>query len=111
VAEIQREIGAAGGNMRDTREQIATGVQISHRASEAIGAVRGETERLVSDVAVIADSTREQAAASTDIAQNVERISSMAQTNSHAVAEVAQAVEELEGLSRSLGELVGRFKI
>ncbi|SFZ78017.1 methyl-accepting chemotaxis protein [Chitinimonas taiwanensis] len=111
VAEIQREIGAAGGNMRDTREQIATGVQISHRASEAIGAVRGETERLVSDVAVIADSTREQAAASTDIAQNVERISSMAQTNSHAVAEVAHAVEELEGLSRSLGELVGRFKI
>ncbi|WP_460526650.1 methyl-accepting chemotaxis protein [Chitinimonas naiadis] len=111
VLEIQREIEGAGGGMQSTRERIASGVAISHKASEVIGTVRGETERLVGDVAVIADSTREQAAASTDIAQNVERISNMAQNNSQAVAEVADAVTELESLSRSLGELVGRFKI
>jgi len=111
VLEIQREIEGAGDGMQQTRDRIGSGVAISHKASEAIGAVRGETERLVGDVGVIADSTREQAAASTDIAQNVERISAMAQSNSQAVAEVADAVMELERLSRSLGELVGRFKI
>ncbi|WP_269532898.1 methyl-accepting chemotaxis protein [Chitinimonas sp. BJYL2] len=110
VVEIQREIHTAGGNMSATREQIASGVEISHKASSAIGAVQGETARLVGDVSVIADSTREQAAASTDIAQNVERISTMAQTNSHAVADMAHSVAELEALSRSLGELVGRFR-
>jgi methyl-accepting chemotaxis protein/methyl-accepting chemotaxis protein-2 (aspartate sensor receptor) len=111
VGEIQKGIGTTGSDMEATRAQISIGVASAHEASEAIGKVRGETQRLVEDVAVIADSTREQAAASTDIAQNIERISTRVQSNSQAVADMADAVVQLESLSRSLGELVGRFKV
>jgi methyl-accepting chemotaxis protein/methyl-accepting chemotaxis protein-2 (aspartate sensor receptor) len=111
VSEIQHGIGSTGKDMQATRAQIAIGVESSRQASEAIGRVHGETKRLVNEVSVIADSTREQAAASTDIAQNIERISTQAQNNSEEVANMADAVVQLENLSRSLGELVGRFKV
>ena len=110
VVEIQREITAADTNMQATRQQISSGVGISHSASGAIGAVHGNTARLVSDVSVIADSTREQAAASTQIAQNVERISLMAHNNGQSVAKMTQSVSELKSLSQSLHELVSRFR-
>ena len=111
VQGIQREIDTAAGSMQDTRQQIDAGVTLSRKAADAIGEVHGETERLVARVADIADATREQAAASTDIAQNVERISSMAQTNRDAVTQVAGAVQHLETLSENLRGIVGRFKL
>ncbi len=111
VHDIQGEINAADSNMRATRDLITGGVDISQKTSQAISAVKSETDNLISNVSVIADSTREQAAASTDIAQNVERISAMAQQNSGVVRDVADAVDELERLSNSLGNLVRRFRV
>ncbi len=111
VAEIQSGIHSSGSDMQATRAQIAKGVASSREAAQAIGAVNEETGRLVGGAVEIADSTREQAAASTDIARNIERISNEAQSNSLAVADMADAVVQLESLSRSLKELVGRFRV
>lgn len=46
-----------------------------------------------------------------EIAQNVERISSMAQGNNLVVREVSAAVNQLRGLAEGLERLVGHFKL
>ncbi|WP_348943697.1 methyl-accepting chemotaxis protein [Chitinibacter sp. FCG-7] len=110
VGDIQGEISSSDQNMQVTRKQIASCLTISNQASEAIGAVSGETRSLISDVAVIADATREQAAASTDIAKNIEHISNMAQENNHSITEVAHSVTALENLARRMADLVSKFR-
>jgi methyl-accepting chemotaxis protein len=59
----------------------------------------------------IANATREQAAASTDIAQNIETISTMSQRNSDAMAGVGASVDDLEKMASKLRAVVGGFKL
>ncbi|WP_028452756.1 methyl-accepting chemotaxis protein [Chitinilyticum aquatile] len=110
VLGIQQEVGTAGREMQATRGFIGSCVELSGQASQSIGAVCNANDELVSHVEMIASSTREQAAASSEIAQNIERISAMAAGNDRAMAEVMRAVSQLEGLSASLRELVARFR-
>ncbi|MCB6183330.1 methyl-accepting chemotaxis protein [Leeia sp. TBRC 13508] len=111
VSGIRTEIDAASNSMVSTRKQVDHGVALSDKAAEAISTVHGETARLITGVSDIANATKEQAAASTDIAQNIERISSMVQHNSSTVDEVADAVAQLEQLSASLQSIIGRFHL
>lgn len=110
VSDIQNEIASSDQNMQRTRQQITSCMSISHQASDAIGAVSGETRELVADVIVIADATREQAAASTDIAKNIEHISNMAQENNHSITQVAHSVTALENLAKRMADLVSKFR-
>ena len=54
---------------------------------------------------------REQSAASTEIAKNVELIAQMAEQNSTAVAENATTAHELERLSEGLQTEIRRFRV
>jgi methyl-accepting chemotaxis protein len=58
----------------------------------------------------ITSSVQEQKAASTDIAQHVEQIAQMAESNSLAVSQTAQEAQHLEQLAHNLNDIVGRFK-
>ncbi|WP_148717303.1 methyl-accepting chemotaxis protein [Chitinolyticbacter meiyuanensis] len=111
VGEIQREITTATDGMHGARGQIQQGVAASRDAAQALSGIRDRADNLVENVGHIAEATREQAAASTDIAHHVERISGMAQQNDEAVAQVGRAVADLENLSSRLRGLVERFRI
>ncbi|MEW9900264.1 methyl-accepting chemotaxis protein [Chitinivorax sp. PXF-14] len=111
VETIQTEIGTAASDMGAARSQIESGRELSQRAARSMDSVRDSTQHLVTSIVQIAEATSEQAAASTDIAQNIEKISTMSQNNSQAVDEVGKAVEQLEQLSSNLRGIVGRFKI
>ncbi len=111
VTAIQNGISSALVTMESTSKQVDTGVELSRRAAESIGSVRGETENLVGRVEEIACATKEQASASTNIAKNIEHISTMAQMNSDAVDEATQAVNKLELEAKSLNAIVDRFKL
>ncbi len=58
----------------------------------------------------ITASVQEQKAASTDIAQHVEQIAQMAESNSLAVDQTAQEAHHLEQLAHNLNDVVGKFK-
>lgn len=111
VSGIRGEIQNASTSMQSTRVQVDQGVALSDKAATAISTVHGETSKLIHGVSDIANATKEQAAASTDIAQNIEQISSMVQQNSNAVDEVADSVAQLEALSSSLQSIISRFKL
>ena len=111
VINIQQEIQIATSKVSDTRGQIDEGVSRSRTAAAAIERVSADTGDLVSHVVEVANATREQATASTEIAQNIERISDLAESNRATMLEFGGSVRQLENLSTNLHAIVEKFKL
>ncbi|MBM5570864.1 MULTISPECIES: methyl-accepting chemotaxis protein [Deefgea] len=111
VGAIQQEIHKAGEHMQLTQDQVGVSVEMSQQAAESMNSVRQGTELLLASIGDIANATREQAAASTDIAQNIETISTMSQRNSDAMAGVGASVDDLEKMAARLRAVVGGFRL
>ncbi|RMD00199.1 methyl-accepting chemotaxis protein, partial [Aquitalea palustris] len=111
VNAIGSETREAVDDVRNSREQVTLSVAVADEANEAMSTVLGRSQGLVASIVDIAASTREQSTASQEIAQNVERISSMAQSNSHVVRQVSDSVAQLRELSANLESLVSNFKL
>ncbi|QKJ67880.1 methyl-accepting chemotaxis protein [Deefgea piscis] len=111
VNTIQGEIHKAGDHMQVTQQQVGASVQLSRQAAESMNTVRAGTEQMLVNIGDIANATREQAAASTDIAQNIETISNMSQRNSDAMSEVGASVKDLEQMALHLKTIVSGFKL
>ena len=77
----------------------------------ALGEANSSVARANESVDEITHSIEEQRAASTDIAQNIERIARMTEENNGAVAETSSAANSLELLASKLQSLVSRFKV
>lgn len=73
--------------------------------------IREGASQVVRAVTDISSALREQGAASTDIARNVERIAQMAEQNSNAVRETAGTARCLENLAQQLRSEVSHFRI
>ena len=86
---------------QDYMENVAVGL------GEATGSVTHANQ----SVDEISRSIDEQKTASTDIAQNIERIARMTEENNGAVAETSSAANSLELLASKLQTLVSRFRV
>jgi len=86
---------------QDYMENVAIGL------GEATGSVRQSNQ----SVDEISHSIEEQKNASTEIAQNIERIARMTEENNVAVAETSNAANNLELLASKMQTLVSKFKV
>ncbi|RXZ43431.1 methyl-accepting chemotaxis protein [Crenobacter cavernae] len=111
VTAIGQDTNEAVLEVQRTSRLMSDSVEVAREANGTMQHVRERTGDLVTRMVDIAASTREQSSASVEIAQNVERISGMAQANGETVAEVAAAVAELTRLSAKLERLVGNFRL
>jgi methyl-accepting chemotaxis protein len=118
TVEISRIVTTIGNETREavedvsaSRERVELSVKAAGEANEAMGSVLQCSENLVASIVDIAASTREQSTASSEIAQNVERISNMAQSNGQVVHEVSASVQTLRELSANLERLVSNFRL
>ncbi|UTH72879.1 methyl-accepting chemotaxis protein [Chromobacterium sp. IIBBL 290-4] len=118
TVEIARIVEAIGGETQQVVGEVQRGsrqvdqsVAIAEQANRAILEVNERSSQLAASIIDIAAATREQSSASVEIAQNVERISSMAQANSQVVGDVSASVTQLRELAADLEQLVGHFKL
>jgi methyl-accepting chemotaxis protein/methyl-accepting chemotaxis protein-2 (aspartate sensor receptor) len=111
VNAIGSETSDAVADVKHSRDLVAVSVDIAHAANQAMQTVQEKSHTLVMSIGDIASSTREQSSATTEIAQNVERISNMAHTNSDIAREVRSEVEQLRELSGNLERLVSNFRL
>lgn len=111
VTTIATETRDAVNDVSGTRERVDMSVKVAEEANEAMRSVLQCSRDLAASIADIAASTREQSNASNEIAQNVERISNMAQSNGQVVHEVFDSVLRLRELAGNLERLVGNFKL
>lgn len=116
------DIDAATQTLGDQSAVVKKSIERSHQAlsrsqeyMENVAIVLGETNNSVvhsnRSVDEISHSIEEQKSASNEIAQNIERIARMAETNTITVGEASTAANNLELLATKLQSLVSRFKV
>ena len=111
IGAIQSGAQNAVSSMNSGVSRVKNGVTLATQAGDSISQIESNARQVVDTVADISSSLREQSAASTEIAKNVERIAQMAEENNSAVTENASTAMHLERLSEGLEAEVLRFKL
>ncbi|MFA7291383.1 MAG: methyl-accepting chemotaxis protein [Rhodocyclaceae bacterium] len=111
VGKIQNGTRNAVASMETGVKQAGKGVDLANEAGQSITNIRDGAMRVVAVVNDISSSIREQGAASSDIAKNIEQIAQMSEESSQAVQHTTDAARHLQTLSASLHSAVSRFKI
>ena len=92
-------------------DRVQAGVASAEEASSAIQAIGTSSRSAVDMVADISDAIREQSMASTNIAQQVERIAQMSEENSSAAQATSDSAGELAGLAQKMQQVVGQYRV
>ncbi len=110
IDAIQSDTTIAVTSMKQGVERVATGVEQAQLAGQTISQVQQQSRQVVDAVSEITVALREQSAASTEIAQNVERIAQMAEENNAAAAGNADTAGTLRNLAQTLSAAIARFR-
>jgi methyl-accepting chemotaxis protein len=110
IQSVQAGTSEAVVSMKRGVERVAHGVEEAQRAGENIVEVQAHTRQVRESIDEITVALREQAAASGEIARNVERIARMADENNVDVRENAATANHLRQLADALSGAVARFR-
>jgi len=116
-----KEIEAAMGEMRDSGsavmqsiagavERAGAGASKAVEVNTAIDSMVDVTRQVQQFMQEISRSLGEQRAAAGQLANDVEKVSSMADSSSHLAARIVGQVDQLNGVSTSLGRATARFQ-
>ncbi|MGH8667106.1 MAG: methyl-accepting chemotaxis protein, partial [Burkholderiales bacterium] len=111
IEAIQRETSSVVETMQAGGDKVVQGVKLADEAAAALEKINAQTMEAVQSVNAIASATREQQAASSDIARNVERIAQMTEESGAAAHHNADSATTLERLASGLQSRVARFKL
>ena len=100
---VQRSIQAGIGHLESSQNSMETVATVLSEASNSV-------TRVGQGLDAIAEATEEQRRVSSQVAENIESIASMARENNVAVEQTAAAAQRLEQLAGNLQETVGRFR-
>jgi methyl-accepting chemotaxis protein len=110
IGAIQSGTETAVSSMKRGVDRVASGVEQARLAGEAITQVQQQSREVMLAVGEISVSLSEQSAASTEIAQNVERIAQMAEENDAAARGNSETAAHLRHLADTLHGEVSRFR-
>ncbi|RXZ44134.1 methyl-accepting chemotaxis protein [Crenobacter cavernae] len=111
IGAIQSGASNMASQMQQTVSQVTEGMEMARHAGGAIGQINTSTDNVVGMIDDVSRGLAEQAIASHDIANSVERIVQMVDQNADATRSVAEAAGELDSLAQSLEAEVKRFKL
>ena len=102
-------------SVEKTIHQGKSSLQSSQDMLENVAMALGEANQSVNKTSKgvnnIAEAANEQKSASNEIAHNIEKIAQMTEENMAAIQKSSTAADNLQQLSASLSDMVGRFKI
>ncbi|WP_173067503.1 methyl-accepting chemotaxis protein [Sulfurimicrobium lacus] len=110
VGDIQADTRESMTVMEKSRIKVKEGVSLANQATHSLSAIDSGAKRTAQSISEIASATNEQHSASQDIARNVERISTMAEDNSHSISNLSGAVHKLKELARNFELTVAQFQ-
>jgi len=105
------EISSALKDMNSTRSSVTEGVETSHEVAQHMAGIDAQMNEVMRGIRDIAEATREQSAATNDMARAAEQVTRMASDTDVAVQSAAQTSNQLHELSQTLQKLVGQFKL
>jgi methyl-accepting chemotaxis protein len=111
IDATHHDVESALGDMEHTRQSVRHGVSASRQVAGQMAGIEDEVTRVVLTIRDIADATREQSIATTDMARAAETANHMAIETDQAVQSATRTVDELHQLSNHLHDMVARFRI
>jgi methyl-accepting chemotaxis protein len=111
IAAIIGETGSAVERMQLVSGEMGAGVDLARRAGDSLAKIDEQAERALATVRNIADGTREQSAASHEIARLIERIAQMAEENNATAGVNAGQADSLQRLAGELQGMLARFRL
>ena len=101
--DVEKTIQHGQQSLTSSQEYLESVVEMLAEASALVSSASNGIDN-------IAASVSEQKSASTDIAQHIERIAQMSESNSLAVSQTSEAAQHVEELASNLHSIVDRFK-
>ncbi len=111
IARVQASAADAVRSMDAGRQLADAGATDAGRAAEAVTALEAGAAEVRNAVASINAALREQRSASNDIAQSVEQIAQMSETNHAATRDSLARASQLQQLAAALEGTVRRFRV
>jgi methyl-accepting chemotaxis protein len=110
IETIHAQTSDAATRMSDASEQVTMGVRMIRELQDPLQELSEGAGRALESLTDLSAAAREQSNASTQIAQNVERIAQMAEKNGESVARSHEIAQGLSTMSDSLLMLMGKLK-
>ncbi|UXJ50259.1 methyl-accepting chemotaxis protein [Pseudomonas citronellolis] len=111
VQAMQSAAHDAITGMQSVSAQVSTGKSLSDQASERMSAIRNSSLQVAEAVGLIATAIGQQSTATQDMAQRIETVAHMSETNRVAAEETSDISANLSQLAQRLREAVGQFRI
>jgi methyl-accepting chemotaxis protein len=111
ISGIQNGVVGAIASMDEGNTRVQAGVKMIAQTGESMQEIQNEAQQVVSAVGDISAALGEQRAASTQMAQNMETISQIAETNSHGTQKIADAALSVEKLARDMHGAMSQFRV
>lgn len=111
INAIQHGVTQVVGSMDSSLESVEAVSSSTELASQTIERIGNSTHSIERTIANITDALGEQRIASQNLAQNMERVSQMAEENSATVEELATTSTQLSSLSHDLQSITARFQL
>jgi methyl-accepting chemotaxis protein len=111
VAEVQGEANRVVAMIHGVTGGVRDGVQLATDSGSVLENIRNDSARTTSAVNEIANATREQSAASQEVARGVEHIAQMAEQNNQVTRHTHEQTALLEQMASELEAKVSHFRV
>jgi methyl-accepting chemotaxis protein len=110
IEAIQQEVALAVERLQSNSDEVSRGKALAEKVAATLAQINAGAAGTLERVSDISSAAKEQSAASTDIAHNIERMAHMTEETNAAIAQVSAAAEDMRLLSSKLHAWVARFK-
>jgi methyl-accepting chemotaxis protein len=111
ISKIQEETQNAVTIMEAGREQVDTGVAISHKTRTAVNGIRDSSNLTMDMVNQIAAAAEEQSAVAKDVSERVEAIVDMIKSDETELRQLNSTASSLAGNAGTLKQIAEWFKV
>jgi methyl-accepting chemotaxis protein len=111
VDTIRSETGLAVTAMSNIKAEVINGASLSQITGVALKEIVDAAAKAMELVDNIAQSTKEQASATDDVAHNLEGVSIVNEQNEASVRDVGNMAHEVANIAAELQEMVSQFKV
>ncbi len=111
IAAIQSETQSVVGAMQQAVPQVQKGLALTTMATGKLDEIHTQAIDSTEKVRDVANATKQQTTAATDIARNVEHIAAMAEQSNAAMSANAESAHALEKMSEELRQAIDYFRV
>lgn len=111
VSQIQKRTESAANEMQSSVERVEQGVEKAKRAGQSVAEIEKETQKVVRATHDIQGVLKEQAQAAREVAETVEGIANLADSNASQAEQAFVASQHVQETTQILDELRKQFKV